>query len=114
MTGAETGMSVFLWIVFSVPPLLLVLLGVMLLRGRGFSLLAGWSEMPREKRDRLNKRAMGRFLGGLMFALAFCALLWPIGISTQMWIFWAGLFLFFAVLAGGVAYLNKSARFTKP
>ena len=113
MNGAQTGMSVFLWIIGVIPPLLLAGFGIALCRGRGFSLLAGYSEMPREKRERLDKKAMGRFLGRLMFVLAFCSLLWPIGVSGALWVFWTGFGLFLAALVGGVVYLNKSKRFLK-
>lgn len=115
MDGAETGLSIFLWIVFAVPVLLLAGFGIALHRGRGLSLLAGYSEMSPEERKRLNQRAIGRFLGKTMFALAACTLLWPIGISThRMWIFWTGFGLFLAVILGAVLYVNKGKRFRNP
>ena len=55
--------------------LVLVLLGFLFRSGRGAGLIAGYNTMPPEERAKWDEKALCRFMGKLMLALAACWLL---------------------------------------
>lgn len=51
---------------------LIALLGVLLFTGHATGLIAGYNTLPEEERARYDKRALGRFMGRVMFVVAGC------------------------------------------
>jgi len=91
-----------------------VILGVVFLLGKGAGLISGYNTMSEYERSRYDEKALCRFMGKFMFALAICWL--PIllsGIVGKMALLWIGLALFIIVIIIGVVYLNTGNRFKK-
>ncbi len=91
-----------------------LLLGLMFLKGKGAFLIAGYNTATREEKARYDEKALCRFMGKLMIALALCwSLLALSHVLQRTWLLWLGLGLFLAVLFGGVIYANTGGRFKK-
>ena len=94
--------------------LIFLLLGVIFSRGKGAFLIAGYNTAPREEKAKYDEKALCRFMGKLMFALAGC---WcPVVLGTALdlgWLLGAGITAFLAVMFGGVIYANTGNRFRK-
>ena len=94
--------------------LVFLLLGLLFSRGKVAFLIAGYNTAPRAEKETYDERALCRFMGKLMFALAGTWV--PIALSAlldRMQLLWLGLGLFFAVCIGGVIYMNTGHRFQK-
>lgn len=89
-----------------------VLLGIVFLLGKGAPLIAGYNTMSRQKKEQYNATALCRFMGRMMFGLAFCMALWLLSdIWGQRWLLTAGFVLFFAIIAFMLVYTNTGNRF---
>ncbi len=94
--------------------LLFVILGIILLAGRGARLIAGYNTMSKEERERYDERALCRFMGRLMLFCAACMLVmgadevWP---GQGLWLI--AVFLLFFGAVGAVVYANTGGRFLK-
>lgn len=94
--------------------LLLVLLGLYMLQGKGMFLIAGYNTMPREEQEKYDSPAMARFIGKLLLALALCMSLWIVGIwSGANWMFYVGVGLFLVCIGAALIYMNTGGRFLK-
>ena len=94
--------------------LTLLLLGLVFSRGKGAFLIAGYNTASKAEKEKYDEKALCRFMGKLMFALA--AAWVPIALSAlldRMWLPWLGLGLFLVVCIGGVVYMNTGHRFEK-
>jgi hypothetical protein len=91
---------------------LLVIIGIVLLTGRGSFLIAGYNTMPKEKKANYDARALCKFLGKIIT---------PIGIllfgflieGIQGWFTWVFLAVAIALLIFALIYANKGNRFKK-
>ena len=93
---------------------LFVGLGILFSRGKGAFLIAGYNTMPRAKKERYDQRALCRFMGRLMFALAACWVPVALGSILDMsWLYGAGIAAYLIVIAAGVIYANTGHRFQK-
>lgn len=91
-----------------------IALGVFFSKGRCSFLIGGDHLLPREKKEQYDERALCRFTGRLMYFLAFCMLLWLVGIILQSSILQAALPLFFvAGITSAIIYANTGGRFRK-
>ena len=103
------------WIVHCGVIILFLALGVLFLQGKGAFLIAGYNTAPKAAKAKYDEKALCRFMGKLMFALAGT---WaPIALSAllnRMWLLWLGLGLFLVVCLGGVIYMNTGSRFRRP
>ena len=93
---------------------LFLVLGLIFSQGKGAFLIAGYNTASKAEKAKYDEKALCRFMGKLMFALA--AAWVPIALSAlldQMWLLWLGLGLFLAVCIGGVVYMNTGHRFEK-
>lgn len=94
--------------------LLLVLLGLYMLKGKGAFLIAGYNTMPKEEKAKYDGPAMARFVGKLLFALAFSMLFWCAGLLLEKsWMFYIGVALFFGFTGASLIYMNTGGRFVK-
>lgn len=94
--------------------LVFLLLGLVFSRGKGAFLIAGYNTASRAEKERYDEKALCRFMGKLMFALAGTWI--PVALSAlldRMWLLWLGLGLFLTVCIGGVVYMNTGRRFVK-
>ncbi|WP_237475779.1 DUF3784 domain-containing protein [Virgibacillus salexigens] len=50
---------------------LFIVLGIILINGKGSSLIAGYNTMPPEEKEKYDTVALCKFMGKMMFALSF-------------------------------------------
>lgn len=101
-------------IVFLIIIALCVVLGVVFSRGKGAFLIAGYNTASKAEKAKYDEKALCRFMGKIMFALAGCQGVMALGILVVgMWLYYAGLGLFLAVVFGTVIYANTGNRFQK-
>ena len=94
--------------------LFLVLLSIPFFMGKGASLIAGYNTMSPEEQEKMDTRALCRFMGGLLLGLAFSVLLCLFSeIFSLKWMMTAGISLFAAVVLFGLVYANTGHRFEK-
>ena len=95
--------------------LLFLLLGLVFSRGKGAFLIAGYNTASKAEKARYDEKALCRFMGRLMFAMAGC---WAVvALSTLLdreWLLFLGLGLYLVVIFGGVIYANTGNRFRRP
>ncbi|MGM0898996.1 MAG: DUF3784 domain-containing protein [Bacillota bacterium] len=94
--------------------LFLVLLGLYMLQGKGLFLIAGYNTMPKEEKAKYDGPALARFVGKLLFALAFSMLFWFVGMLLEKsWMFYIGVALFLSFSGSALIYMNTGGRFRK-
>ncbi len=92
----------------------LVILGIIFLKGKGSSLIAGYNTASRAEKEKIDEKKLCRYVGKLMFALAGCFFIMMLSdIFHKMWILWLGLGLVFMVSIGGIIYINTGDRIKK-
>lgn len=93
---------------------LFIILGIVFSTGRGAFLIAGYNTMPRAKRQEYDTVALFKFMGKMMFVLAFSQVFWLLGtLSEQRWLFTLGMVVFAATIVFMLVYLNTGGRFKK-
>ena len=93
---------------------LLAALGLIFSRGKGAFLIAGYNTASQEEKARYDKKALCRFMGRLMFAMAGCWAVVAAGtLLVRPRVYDLGIGLFLAVVFGGVIYANTGRRFRK-
>ncbi len=93
---------------------LFVGLGVMFLKGKGASLIAGYNTSSPQEKAATDEKKLCRFMGRLMFALAGCLLVSAAGtIFGSMATLWLGFALFLITAIGGAILANTGDRFKK-
>lgn len=103
-----------MWISNAVMAALFVLLGVLFSRGKGAFLIAGYNTASAAERAKYDEKALCRFMGKLMFALAACQAVMGLGAAwAGMWLYWVGIVLFLVSVVGGVISVNTGRRFQK-
>ncbi len=71
--------------------LLLILIGVSLLRGKGAALIPGYNNRPKEERKQIDARRMCRDEGiVVLFAALFFAVMTAGDVLSRKWLFWPG------------------------
>ena len=96
--------------------LLLLAIGLFLIlgKGKGAMMIAGYNTMRKEKREKYDAEALSRFVGWL--AIAAAALMVPVTAGEYFgirWLYVGGIALTFALLIAGVVYVNTGGRFEK-
>ncbi|MBU9714934.1 DUF3784 domain-containing protein [Evansella tamaricis] len=92
----------------------LVLVGILFTSGRGAFLIAGYNTLPAEKKREYDTVALCKFMGKMMFVLAFSMTLRLIGDLYQIeGLSIGGIVLFFSTIAFILLYGNTGNRFKK-
>ncbi|KOP29155.1 hypothetical protein ADM98_09630 [Exiguobacterium sp. BMC-KP] len=92
----------------------MVVFAIVLSRGKGGSLLAGYNTMSDSKKETYDEVALCKFMGKMMYGISFSLLLIAFSeISGYSFLFIVGfvLLLFFIIFAG--VYANTKDRFKK-
>ena len=85
-------------IVFLIMIALFLVLGLTFSRGKGAFLIAGYNTASKAEKARYDEKALCRFMGKIMFALAGCQGIMALGILVVgMWLLWVGIAAFLAV-----------------
>ena len=99
-----------LWVLIAV----FVVLGIVFSMGRGSFLIAGFNTMGKEKKKQYDVPALCRFMGRMMFALAFSMVLWLLSdLWDASWLFTLGIVLFIGSILFILIYVNTGNRFRK-
>ena len=85
---------------------LLLILGVIFLKGKGAFLIAGYNTASKAEKEKIDEKKLCRYMGRLMFALAGC-------FFDKIRLLWLGLGLVFIVSIGGIIYINTGDRVKK-
>lgn len=94
--------------------LLFVILGISFSRGKGIDLVAGYNTLPKEEKDKIDKKALCRYMSILMYLLSACWVVLSIGVELEkLWLFWCGFGLFIGVVIFFVIYINTGNRLGK-
>lgn len=100
--------------IIGVAVLVLALLGLYMMQGKGAFLIAGYNTMPKEEKAKYDGPAMARFVGKLLMALAFSMLFWLAGmILEKSWMFYIGVAMFLGFCGFALIYMNTGGRFLK-
>ena len=93
---------------------LFIILGIVFLRGKGSSFIAGYNTMSPEEKENYDTFALCKFMGKMMFALSFSMLFWILSIVYEMnWLLGLGLVLFIGIVVFMIIYVNTGNRFKK-
>jgi len=93
---------------------LFLVLGLVLLSGRGSMLIAGFNTMSPTKRAKYDAKALSRFVGRLLIAMIPLQLLILAGTHFGLnWLVGGGIATSIALLIGAVIYANTGGRFKK-
>ena len=107
-------MTVVGWIINGGIIALFAVLGILMLRGKGAFLIAGYNTMSEAEQNAIDEKRLCAFIGKLMLALAGCwcvvTLLEALGQKT---LFWVAVAAFLAITFGAVIYANTGNRFRK-
>ena len=92
--------------------LLIIIISIILLSGKGSFLIAGYNTMPKEKQEKYDAKKLCRFLGGILLPIG---LLTPgLGIiSIISWFVWVYTGVTILLLLFAVIYFNTGNRFKK-
>lgn len=94
---------------------LFVLLGAILYSGRGAAMIAGYNTLPAAEKAKYDEPALARFVGRMMFALAFSMVFWVLAdLLATGWLFGMGMALFLGITVFALVYVNTGDRFRKP
>ncbi|MDL2252910.1 DUF3784 domain-containing protein [Ruminococcaceae bacterium OttesenSCG-928-I18] len=88
------------------------IMSIVLMTGRGSSLVAGYNTMSAEEQKKWDEKALCRFLGKLLFLFTlFIGLAMVASAHDRDGVFGVFTTMAMAELIGGVIYANKSRRF---
>ena len=93
---------------------LLLILGVIFLKGKGAFLIAGYNTASKAEKEKIDEKKLCRYMGRLMFALAGCFFIIMLSsMFDKIRLLWLGLGLVFIVSIGGIIYINTGDRVKK-
>ncbi len=92
---------------------LFLILGIVLWRGKGAWLIAGYNTSSKEEKAKYDEKALCRFVAKLMFFCAFCMALGAVAPLIGTWLLFPSQALMLIGIIAGVIYLNTGNRFKK-
>ena len=98
-------------LIISIP---FLIFAIILSKGKGASLLAGYNTMPDSEKAQYDEVAMCKFMGKIMYGISFSTLLFALSelLENQI-IFIIGLILFLSLIIFALVYSNTGNRFKK-
>ena len=91
-----------------------IVLGISFLCGKGANLIAGYNTSSPTAKAKTDEKALCRFMGKSMFALAACWIILSLGTILELKILLAaGFGLFFLTIVFMLIYCNTGKRFEK-
>lgn len=93
---------------------LFLMIGIFFLNGKGAFLIAGYNAMSEEEKDTYDEVALTKFMGKMMFSLAFNMVFWLLSDYYDLaWLFYLGLVIFLSITIFMLIYVNTGNRFKK-
>jgi len=94
--------------------LLMIVLGIIFLIGKGAFLIAGYNTMSAERKKQYNEQAIVKFMGKLMFfILGAFLLIFGSYYLNESWLSTLGVALIFIGVLGSAIYVNTADKFKK-
>ncbi|KHF41656.1 DUF3784 domain-containing protein [Halalkalibacter okhensis] len=91
---------------------LFIVVGMFFFAGKGSFLIAGFNTLPKEEKEKYDTVALCKFMGKMMFALAFSQIFWILSDLLEIrWLFIIGLVLFLGIVGFILFYVNTGNRF---
>lgn len=91
--------------------LALLILGIILWRGKGAFLIAGYNTASPTEKAKYDEKALCRSVAVMLFAMAACyAVMALSAVFDRMLLHWIGLALFLIVTIAGMIYVNTSPK----
>jgi len=90
----------------------LIVLGIVLLTGRGAILIAGYNTLPKSKKEEYDTNGLCKFVGKIILPIGFLSLFLGAA-ATHTWLIWVYLAAVFGLCIFAVVYLNTGNRFKK-
>lgn len=91
-----------------------LIFAIVLSRGKGAFLIAGYNTMKESKKEIYNEKALAKFMGKIMYGYSFCILLWALdGVFKTEWLFIVSVVLFIGLTVFTLLYANSANRFKK-
>ena len=107
-------MNIAVFIIFGVIAVIMIVMAVFLLNGKGAFLVAGYNTMSKEEQSKYDEKALCRSVGWTLIAVTFGMLLIPAGIYLKIsWLYYCGIALLFIIPITCVIYANTGNRFRK-
>ena len=98
-------------LIISIP---FLIFAIILSKGKGASLLAGYNTMPDSEKAQYDEVAMCKFMGKIMYGISFSILLFGLSeLLENQAIFIIGLILFLSLIIFALVYSNTGDRFKK-
>lgn len=94
--------------------ILLLILGIALLQGKGAWLIAGYNTLSDEEKAKYDEKALCKATGKMMFGITFSTVFIFLGELFQLkGVVIAGVVLMIAIILAGVIYINTGRRYLK-
>ena len=94
--------------------IIFVILGVIFSFGKGELLIAGFNTMTKEDKKKVNVKALCKYMGKMMFAVAFSTSFWALSdYFNKPFLSTIGTVLFISVIIFMLIYANVGNRFKK-
>ena len=93
--------------------LIFLILGIVLWRGKGSWLIAGYNTSSKAEKSKYDEKALCRFVAKLMFFCAGCMVCLMISPIVGKWLLWLSQSIMFVGIIAGVIYANTGNRFKK-
>lgn len=91
-----------------------IVLGIIFSFGKGAFLIAGFNTLEKEERDKYDVPSLCRFMGKLMFLIAFCiGLLTLSDMLFNRMLYYLGNLLLIGCIVLAIVYMNTGDRFKK-
>lgn len=91
---------------------LFVILGIVLMMGKGAFLIAGYNTLPEEEKKKYDTNSLTKFVGKSILALSFTMLFWLASIFFDIsWLFHVGTVLFIGIVIFMIVYMNTGNRY---
>ena len=94
--------------------LVMIIMGIVLLSGRGGFLIAGYNTKTKAEKEKYDEVALCKFIGKIVLIIAVMTILMGIEVlvtSMWFWIVWSVVFV--AVITFSIIYANTKNRFKK-
>jgi hypothetical protein len=101
---------IVLWITVGATAAVLIIMGVVLLCGKGANLIAGFNTLPAEKKAEYDVNALCKFIGKLLLVIG---ALTPLIAVPAVWAVIVYTVLVVGLCVFAVAYANTGGRFKK-
>lgn len=104
-----------MWIAALIDFIILIpflIFAVVLSRGKGAFLIAGYNTLPKEEKAKYDEAALCKFMGKVMYGICFSIFLWGLSPLLELpALLYVGIVLMVGLVIFAIVYLNTGNRF---